>query len=57
MGETSICQPRNYVMDARNQYPKPIHQGTVINIELAKFATKNIPLIYAEKENQSRGSE
>ena len=32
----------SYVMDALNQYPKPILRGTVINVELAKLATKII---------------
>ena len=42
MREESICWPRNYDMDAWNQYPKPMQRGTVINVEVANLATKNI---------------
>ena len=43
MREASIYRARNRVLDVWNQYRNPMRQETVINVELAKFATKNIP--------------
>ena len=42
MSKASFYWPRNCVMDAWNQYLKPIKQGTAINTELARFVTRNI---------------